>query len=99
MLVIYMQRWRHDFGDDPRAKAPRRSRHDPSVEDQVRVPAIAKVEILLNHFLEEGSSRQGSIQHLRQSELDLQDRDVVKSTAFTISFTKRVGQRAQPFAQ
>src|ERR1700687_4951705 len=99
MLVINMQRGCHTFRDHPRAKAPRSSLADAAVEDQLHLPGIAKVEILMDHFLEEGPASQRPVQHLSQRELRLPDRDVVKPTGLTICFSERMRQQAQPFAQ
>src|ERR1700730_8138050 len=99
MLVINMQRGCHTFRDHPRAKAPRSSLGDAAVEDQLHLPGIAKVEILMDHFLEEGPASQWSVQHLSQRELGLQDRDVVKPFGLTICFSEGMRQPGRPFSR
>src|SRR5215213_3327684 len=99
MLVVNMQRGGDAFRDHPRAKAPRSSPGYAAVEDQLHLAGIAEVEILVDHFLEEGAASQRSVQYLSQRELSLQDRDIVKPAGLTICGSERMRQQAQPFAQ
>ena len=94
MLVIDMQRGRHAFRDHPRAKAPGSSLRYAAVEDQLYLPRIAEVEILMDYFLKEGTASQWPVQHLSQRELGLQNRDIVKPTGLTICFSERMRQQA-----
>src|SRR5215216_2667288 len=99
MLVINMQRGRHSFRDHSRAKAAGSSLADAAVENQLHLPGVAEVQILVDYFLEKGPAREWSVQYLSQRELGLQDRDIVKPTGLTIGWGKRMRQQAQPFAQ
>src|SRR5215213_8090269 len=98
MLVINMQRGRHAFRDHPRAKASGSAFSHSTIEDQLHFAGIAEVEILMDHFLEEGAPSQRSVQYLSQGELSLQDRDIVKPPGLTICGSEWMRQQAQPFA-
>ena len=97
-LVVDVQGRSDVLGDDTGAKSPRRLTADLAVEDQLHLLRSAEIEVLTDHLLEEQSAVHGLLEHLRQGELGLQDRDVVAVAGLAIRTGERVREQAQPLA-
>ena len=69
------------------------------IEDELNLAGAADVQVLADDLLEEGASGHGPVRHLRQCELDLQDRRGVAVAGSTVTPIKRVRQSCQPLAQ
>jgi len=77
VLVIDVQRGRHALGDHAGTKAAGGLLGHPAIEDELDLVGAAEVEVLSNDLFEEHPAGHGPVQHLRQAELGLQDRELV----------------------
>src|SRR3984893_16607776 len=99
VLVVDIQGRSDVLGEDTGAKPPRGAAIDLAVEDQLDLLRPAEIEVLADHLLEEQSAVHRPVEHLRQGELGLQDRDVVAVAGLAIRPSERMRQQAQPLAQ
>jgi hypothetical protein len=81
-----------------RPEAPRRLLADSPVEDELDVVGPAEVQVFPNHLVEEDPARHGAVQYLRQTELGLEDRELIAVTGPAVTDGKRVRQARQPLA-
>ncbi len=58
----------------------------------------AEVQVFPNHLVEEDPARHGAVQYLRQTELGLEDRELIAVTGPAVTDGKRVRQARQPLA-
>ncbi len=103
VLVLDVQRRGDALGEDPGAKAARGGMasavEDSAVEDQRHPVGAPHVEVLGDDGLEERPARGGTVQHLGQGELGLEDRDVVAVTGPAVRGAEGMRQAGQPLAQ
>jgi len=69
-----------------------------AVEDQADLVGAAQVEVVPDHVLEEQPAGHGSVEHLGQGELGLQDRELVAVAGGPVGRAERVRQDRQPLA-
>jgi len=72
---------------------------DPAVEDQRHPVGAPHIQVLGDDGLEEGPPRGGTVQHLGQGELGLEDREVVAVAGPAVRGGERVRQAGEPLAQ
>jgi len=72
---------------------------DLPVEDQTDLVRAAEVEVLPDHLLEQHPPAGRPVEHLGQTELRLQDRDVIPVAGGPVCGGERVRQDPQPLAQ
>ena len=90
----------HDTGGEhSRAKAPGRAPGHAPGKDQLHPIGSAEIEILPDHFLEEATARERSVQYLGQCELRLQDREPIPVACGPMLGRKRMRQPPEPFAK
>src|SRR3954452_4193992 len=94
-----MQRWCDALGDDARAKQARGLAADPAIEDQLHLLGPPDIEVFTDHLLKEHTTVYWQVEHLREGELGLQDRDIVAIAGLPIRSGVRVRQETQPLAQ
>ncbi len=97
-FVVDVQRRRDPLGDDPGPRPPGRAGAHTPVEDQLDLIRSPEVEVLANDLLEKRPARRGTVQHLREAELGLPDRQPITIAGAAIPRGKRVGQTRQPLA-
>jgi len=95
-LVIHVQRWNDSVGQDARAKTARRPLGHATLEDQLHLIWLAQIQVLADGILEEDSARLRTVQYLRERELGLQNRHVVKITSLAIRWRVGMRQLGQP---
>lgn len=83
----------------PGAESSRGAPTDSAIEDQLNLAGSPDVQVLADDLLEEDASGHRPIEHLRQRELGLQDRQRVAVAAGPVAAIERVRQARQPFAQ
>ena len=98
-LVVHVQRGHDPFGQHPGAEPARGPLGHPPLENQLHLVRPPEVQILADDLLEEGPARLGTIQHLGQRELRLQDRYVVAIPGLAVRGGVRVRQPGQPLSQ
>ena len=96
-FVVNVKRGCDSFGDHPRAETARRIPLDTAIEDQLDFFRPPGVEVFSNHLFEENPATDGPVEHLRQRELGLQDRNVVDIPGLAVFGRKRMRQPLQPF--
>jgi hypothetical protein len=81
--------------------AARRAFSHAALEDQLRLirSALVQVQVLADDFLEEDAAGLRTVQHLRQRELGLKNRHVVKKADLAIRWLVWVRQLGQPLPQ
>ena len=99
MLVVDVQRRDDPVGDDAGAIPRGCASVDAPVEDQLHVVGPAHVEVLAHHLLEEDPPLRGPVEDLGQSELGLENRDIVADALSPVGGREGVGQAGQPLAQ
>ena len=72
---------------------------DPAVKDQLHAVRPAEVQILPNEVLEEQPAAQRAIQHLGETELGLQDGQLVAIARLAIPAGEGMRQAVQPLAK
>lgn len=99
MLVVDMQRGSHALGDHPRSEWARGARADAPPENQLYVVGATEVEVLSDDLFKEHPAHHGSVQHLREAELGLEDRQPIAVSRPAIAGGKRMRQAAEPLSQ
>ena len=99
MLVVDIERGRDALGDHAGAKAAWRLLGHPPLEDELDLIGTAEVEVLANDLVEEDPTGHGPVEHLREAELGLQDRELVAVAGAAIAGRKGMRQARQPLPQ
>src|SRR5580704_2578987 len=94
-----MQRGNHPVGNHPCSELAGGASADTAVKDQLHLAGPTDVQVLADYLFEEHSARYRPVQHLRQRELRLENRDLVAVTCLAIAHAVGMRQQSQPFPQ
>src|SRR5580692_7822055 len=96
-FVVDVKRGRYALGDDSRSEPTRCAFCDTAFKDQLDLIRPADIKVLADYLLEEEAACNGTVKHLRERELRLQNGDGVLVACGGVSIGVRVRQVSLPF--
>src|SRR5580700_12047960 len=98
-FIVDMKRWCYSLGDNARSEPTRCALCDTAFKDQLDLIRPADIKVLADYLLEEETASNGTVEHLRERELRLQNGDGVLVACGGVSIGVRVRQVSLPFVR